>query len=59
MKLHVLYAMLVFGLLGWSEYHGLSLNRVNEIKSVPKTVRDNPGAYRSIYRAYPHYFGGK
>jgi hypothetical protein len=53
------YGLMVLGLLGASQYKGWSLLRVNQIKNVPKTVRDNPGAYRSIYSANPHYFGGK
>ena len=28
---------------------------VNEVKNVPKSVRDNPGAYRSIYGGYHRY----
>jgi hypothetical protein len=55
----LIYGLLVLGLLGASQYQGWSLLRVNQIKNVPKTVRDNPGAYRSIYASNPHYFGGK
>jgi len=53
------YGLLVLGLLGVSQYRGWSMLAVNQIKNVPKTVRDNPGAYRSIYAGNPHYFGGK
>jgi hypothetical protein len=53
------YGMLVLGLLGTSQYKGWSLMRVNQLQNVPKTVRDNPGAYRTIYQNNPHYFGGK
>lgn len=59
MKLHLLYAAAVFLFAGYAEYRGLSLSRVNELKNVPKSVRDNPGVYRSIYRPIPHYMGGK
>ena len=58
-RFFLVYGMLVLGLLGASQYDGWSLLRVNQIKNVPKTVRDNPGAYRSIYAGNPHYFGGK
>jgi len=58
-RLFLTYSLLVLGLLGASQYNGWSLLRVNQIKNVPKTVRDNPGAYRSIYAGNPHYFGGK
>lgn len=29
------------------------------VQNVPRSLRDNPGAYRSIYRSSPRYFGGK
>ena len=32
---------------------------VNEVKNVPRSVRDNPGSYRSVYSSYHHYTGGK
>ncbi len=59
MKLHLLYALAVIGLAGYADYRGWSFSRVNEVKNVPKSVRDNPGIYRSIYRPIPHYIGGK
>lgn len=39
---------------GWNLFPGVNQGQVN-----PKTVRDNPGAYRSIYTGYPRYSGGK
>ena len=57
--IYLSYGLLLLGLLSMAEYRGWSFLRVNEVKNVPKTVRDNPGAYRSHYRAYPRYFGGK
>lgn len=53
------YGLIVLAGLAFAEFSGWSLTRVNEIKQVPKSIRDNPGAYRSIYRSNPHYFGGK
>ena len=44
---------------GYAEYSGWSMTRVNEVKNVPRSVRDNPGAYRSVYSGYSHYSGGK
>jgi len=26
---------------------------------VPRSIRDNPGSYRSVYGYYHHYTGGK
>ncbi len=51
--------MIVLGMLGTAEYRGWSLTPVNEVKNVPKSVRDNPGSYRSVYSGYHHYTGGK
>lgn len=53
------YGMLLMSLLTWAEYRGWSFSSVNQVKDVPKTVRDNPGAYRSHYAFYPRYIGGK
>ena len=60
--LYLLYAVLLLGVMGLAEYGGLPFLGVqaNQVKNVPKTVRDNPGAYRSIYGGYySHYVGGK
>ena len=38
---------------------GWSLNRVDQVLNVPRSVRDNPGSYRSVYSSYHHYTGGK
>jgi len=41
------------------QYRGWSLDTINQLKNVPKSVRDNPGSYRSVYGGYHHYTGGK
>jgi len=58
---YTIYAVLLLCLMAFAEYTGIPLlgARVNEAKVVPKTVRDNPGAYRSAYGGYTHYVGGK
>jgi hypothetical protein len=58
-KMYILYCLMVLGLLGTAEYRGWSLASVNEVKNVPRSVRDNPGSYRSVYSSYHHYTGGK
>jgi hypothetical protein len=58
-KLYLAYGVLVLGLLGAAEYRGWSIMPVNEVKNVPRSVRDNPGSYRSVYSSYHHYTGGK
>ena len=56
---YLAYGLILLGLVGVAEYQGWSLSSANEVKNVPKSVRDNPGAYRSHYGFYPRYVGGK
>ena len=58
---YLLYGVLLLAWMANAAYRGTPFigARVNEVKNVPKTVRDNPGAYRSIYLGYAHYSGGK
>jgi hypothetical protein len=42
-----------------AEYRGWTLFQPTEVRGVPKTIRDNPGIYRSIYAGYGRYSGGK
>jgi hypothetical protein len=57
--LYLLYGAAVLFGLGVAQYNGWSLARVNAVKNVPRSVRDNPGSYRSVYSSYHHYTGGK
>ncbi len=56
---YLAYGILLLALTGFAEYRGWSLNRINEVKNIPRSVRDNPGSYRSHYSGSPHYIGGK
>ena len=58
-QLFVIYGLAVLSAVSFAEYRGWSLNRVSEVPNVPKSVRDNPGSYRSVYGYYHHYTGGK
>lgn len=58
-NLYIIYGIIVLGALAMAQYRGWSLNSVNEVKNVPRSVRDNPGSYRSVYSGYHHYTGGK
>jgi hypothetical protein len=55
----LIYGLAVLSAVSAAEYRGWSLNRVDEVPNVPKSVRDNPGSYRSVYGFYHHYTGGK
>lgn len=58
-NLFLIYGMAVLTAVSLAEYRGWSLHRVDEVLNVPKSVRDNPGSYRSVYGFYHHYTGGK
>jgi hypothetical protein len=58
-NLFLAYGFAVLATVSLAEYRGWSLNRVDEVMNVPKSVRDNPGSYRSVYGYYHHYTGGK
>jgi hypothetical protein len=57
--LFLLYGVFLLGLTGVAEYRGWSFSNVNQQKVLPKSIRDNPGAYRSTYGGYSRYIGGK
>jgi hypothetical protein len=57
--LFLIYGVLVLGLSTFAQYRGWSFSRINEQKVLPKSIRDNPGAYRSTYGGYSRYIGGK
>lgn len=58
-RIFLIYGIAVLAAASLAEYRGWSLTRVNELPNVPKSVRDNPGSYRSVYGFYHHYTGGK
>ena len=58
-NLYLAYGVVILATLGVAEYRGWSFAEINEVKNVPRTVRDNPGSYRSVYSSYHHYTGGK
>jgi hypothetical protein len=58
-RLYVLYGCLVVALLGAAEYRGWTAASPAEGKTVPKTVRENPGSYRPHYAGGPRYLRGK
>jgi hypothetical protein len=56
---YLVYGLALIALVSLAEYRGWSFTSVNEVKNVPKSVRDNPGAYRSHFLYYPRHIGGK
>ena len=58
-RIYLIYGIAVVLALAGGVYRGWSFTTVNEVKNVPKSVRDNPGSYRAVYSSYHHYTGGK
>jgi hypothetical protein len=56
---YLLYSAAVLALLGAAEYRGWSMTNVTRNENVPRSVRDNPGAYRPVYGGLRRYPGGK
>ena len=52
--LYYLYGGTLLALLAFSQYTGWSFTSTESVQEVPKTVRQNPGSYRSHY-----FYGGK
>jgi len=48
----IVYGTAVLLLMGIAEYRGWSLMSYGEQKGVPKSLRENPGTYRSSYARY-------
>jgi hypothetical protein len=58
-RLYLIYGLAVLGGLGLAQFRGWTLSPVSQLMVSPKSVRDNPGSYRSVYGYYHHYTGGK
>jgi hypothetical protein len=56
---YLLFGLLTLAMAGYADYRGWSLVRPTELHNLPRSIRDNPGSYRALYRGSPHYFGGK
>ncbi len=53
------YGLILTALSSVLAFKGFVMNRGDEVRNVPRSVRDNPGSYRSVYSNYHHYTGGK
>jgi len=58
-RTYQIYGIILLALLFYVQLIGWSWTDVDEVKQVPRTVRDNPGSYRAHYNTYIHYHGGK
>jgi len=53
-KIFIGFGLAVLLMLAIAEYRGWSLTTYDEVRGVPKSVRENPGSYRSHYTRYFH-----
>ncbi|HEV7992685.1 MAG TPA: hypothetical protein VGP25_12725 [Gemmatimonadaceae bacterium] len=60
--IYTVFGAVVIALVVVAEARGWTPMRPTEVKNVPRSIRDNPGAYRPHYRPFlggGHYMGGK
>jgi hypothetical protein len=57
--LYLLFGLSLLGAATTADVRGWLGTRPSELRNVPRSIRDNPGAYRSLYQGSPRYFGGK
>ncbi len=57
--LYLVYGVSLLAMMSWAEWRGWHLGVLNQARETPRSVRDNPGAYRSTYGGYSRYTGGK
>ena len=50
--IYTVFGVLLVLLLVAAEARGWSPMRPTEVKNIPRSIRDNPGAYRPHYRSY-------
>ena len=58
-RLYTLYGAALLALLAVAEYRGWGLWRPSRVRDVPRSVRENPGAYRPVYVGGARYPRGK
>jgi hypothetical protein len=57
--LYWLAGLLVVGSAVMADTRGWFATRPALVQNVPRSIRDNPGAYRALYSGSPRLFGGK
>ena len=56
---YLLFGVLLLAATSMADVRGWLISRPDRLQNVPRSIRDNPGAWRLIYRGSPRYFGGK
>jgi hypothetical protein len=57
--LYLLAGVLIMGSAAMADTRGWLAVRASVLQNVPRSIRDNPGAYRALYNGSPRLFGGK
>ena len=55
----MLMGQLAVGTANRADVRGWLGRRGDVLTNVPRSIRDNPGAYRALYTGAPRSFGGK
>ncbi len=56
---YLLYGISLLAAMSFAQWRGLHFGLLNQARETPRSIRDNPGAYRSTYGGYSRYTGGK
>ncbi|GLC24830.1 hypothetical protein [Roseisolibacter agri] len=57
--LYAIFGLLVLAGAAWADLRGWTPIRAGEARVGPRSVRENPGAYRTVYRSSTRYRLGK
>jgi hypothetical protein len=57
--IYMIYGLAVIGFMGMAQFRGWTLSQLNQTRTIPRSIRDNPGAFRPMYNGSPRYSGGK
>lgn len=56
---YLLFGLVLLAAAGYADVRGLFATPTSRNTNVPRSIRQNPGAYRSLYNGSPRLFGGK
>ncbi len=57
--LYLLYGVALLGMMTFAQWRGWTFSPLDQGRTNPHSIRDNPGAYRPTYSGSPRYTGGK
>ncbi|HZF66598.1 MAG TPA: hypothetical protein VEZ47_01005 [Gemmatirosa sp.] len=57
--LYALFGIVVLGAAALAEFTGWTIKRPAEQRATPRSIRENPGAYRPVYGGSYRYLRGK